>query len=45
MVGSRRVVRTLPGWRSAAMRLGALIPSQAGPAMKAFELQGSRRTR
>jgi len=45
MVGSRRVVRTVPGWRSAVMRFGALVPSQAGPAMKLFELQGSRRTR
>jgi NAD(P)-dependent dehydrogenase (short-subunit alcohol dehydrogenase family) len=45
LVGSRRVVRTVPAWRSAAMRFGALMPSQAGPAMKLFELQGSRRTR
>lgn len=45
LVGSRRVVRTLPGWRSAVMRFGSLMPSQAGPAMKVFELQGSRRTR
>jgi NAD(P)-dependent dehydrogenase (short-subunit alcohol dehydrogenase family) len=45
MVGSRRVVRTVPGWRAAAMRFGGLVPSQAGPAMKLFELQGSRRTR
>lgn len=45
LVGSRRVVRTLPGWRSAAMRFGGLVPSQAGPAMRLFELHGSRRTR
>ena len=45
LVGSRRVVRTLPGWRSAAMRIGSLAPSQAGPALRVFELQGSRRTR
>ena len=44
LVGSRRVVRTLPGWRAAVMRVGSLMPSQAGPAMKLFELQGSRRT-
>ena len=45
LVGSRRVVRTLPGWRGAAMRGGMLMPSQAGPALKVFELQGKRRTR
>ncbi|GAB3253910.1 SDR family NAD(P)-dependent oxidoreductase [Nocardioides dilutus] len=45
LVGSRRVVRTIPGWRAPVMRFGSLIPSQAGPAMKLFELQGSRRTR
>ena len=45
LIGSRRVVHTLPGWRSAVMRFGSLMPSQAGPAMKVFELQGSRRTR
>jgi hypothetical protein len=39
------VVRTLPGWRSAVMRFGSLFPSQAGPAMRLFELHGSRRTR
>ena len=44
LLGSRRVVHTLPGWRSAVMRFGSLMPSQAGPAMKVFELQGSRRT-
>jgi NAD(P)-dependent dehydrogenase (short-subunit alcohol dehydrogenase family) len=42
LVGSRRVVRTLPGWRAAVMRFGALMPSQAAPAMKVLELQGSR---
>ena len=45
LVGSRRVVRTVPGWRAAAVRIAALAPSQAGPAMKLFEFQGSRRTR
>ncbi len=44
LVGSRRVVRTLPGWRAAVMRFGALTPSQAGPAMRVFEMQGKRRT-
>ncbi len=45
LVGSRRVVRTLPGWRAGAMRFGALLPSQAGPGLRVFELQGKRRTR
>jgi short-subunit dehydrogenase len=45
MVGSRRVVRTVPGWRSAVMRFGGLVPSQAGPAMRLFEIHGGRRTR
>ena len=45
LVGTRRVVRTLPGWRGGVMRFGALVPSQAGPAMRLFELQGKRRTR
>lgn len=45
LVGSRRVVRTLPGWRSAVMRFGALMPSQTGPAMRLLELQGGRATR
>lgn len=42
LVGTRRVVRTLPAWRGGVMRFGALTPSQAGPAMKLFELQGKR---
>jgi NAD(P)-dependent dehydrogenase (short-subunit alcohol dehydrogenase family) len=43
LVGSRRVVRTLPGWRGAIMRAGALSPSQAGPAMGLLAAQGRRR--
>ncbi|WP_211348941.1 SDR family NAD(P)-dependent oxidoreductase [Nocardioides litoris] len=43
LVGSRRVLRTVPGWRGAAMRAGALVPSAAGPAMALFEAQGRRR--
>jgi hypothetical protein len=27
------------------MRFGSLLPSQAGPAMRLFELHGGRRTR
>ena len=42
LVGTRRVVRTLPGWRGGLMRFGALAPSQAESAMKLFELQGKR---
>lgn len=45
LVGSRRVVRTLPGWRGVVMRVGALTPSQAGPAMGILAAQGSRRAK
>ncbi|MDN4171540.1 SDR family oxidoreductase [Nocardioides sp. SOB77] len=45
LVGSRRVVRTLPGWRGAAMRVGQLAPSVSGPALAAFAAQGRRRLR
>lgn len=43
LVGSRRVIRTLPGWRGAAMRFGQLAPSLSGPALATFAAQGSRR--
>jgi len=43
LVGSRRVVRTLPGWRGAVMRAGSLAPSQASPAMGLLAAQGRRR--
>jgi NAD(P)-dependent dehydrogenase (short-subunit alcohol dehydrogenase family) len=45
MVGSRRVVRTLPGWRAAVMRAGAMVPSQAGGAMAVFAAQGRGRVK
>jgi NAD(P)-dependent dehydrogenase (short-subunit alcohol dehydrogenase family) len=45
LVGSRRVVRTLPAWRGAVMRMGALAPSLSGPALSVFALQGRRRLR
>ncbi|MDN4159969.1 SDR family NAD(P)-dependent oxidoreductase [Nocardioides abyssi] len=45
LVGSRRVLRTLPGWRGAAMRAGQLAPSLSRPAIAAFALQGRRRLR
>jgi NAD(P)-dependent dehydrogenase (short-subunit alcohol dehydrogenase family) len=43
LVGTRRVLRTVPGWRGAAMRAGALVPSLAAPAMSLFERQGRAR--
>ncbi|NHC25072.1 SDR family oxidoreductase [Nocardioides sp. IC4_145] len=45
LVGSRRVLRTLPGWRGAAMRIGQLAPSASKPALAVFALQGKRRLR
>ncbi|MEV7430254.1 MULTISPECIES: SDR family oxidoreductase [unclassified Nocardioides] len=45
LVGSRRVLRTLPGWRGAAMRVGQLAPSVSGPALAVFAAQGRRRLR
>ncbi|WP_435744523.1 SDR family NAD(P)-dependent oxidoreductase [Nocardioides sp. SYSU DS0663] len=45
LVGSRRVVRTVPGWRGAAMRAGQLAPSLTGPVLAAFAAQGRRRLR
>ena len=38
-------VRTLPGWRGGVMRFGALMPSQAGPAMGIFAAQGRGRVK
>jgi NAD(P)-dependent dehydrogenase (short-subunit alcohol dehydrogenase family) len=45
LVGSRRVLRTLPAWRGALMRSGALVPSMASPAMALLARQGSGRRR
>ena len=45
LVGSRRVLRTMPTWRGALMRSGALAPSLAAPAMAVLEKQGERRLR
>jgi NAD(P)-dependent dehydrogenase (short-subunit alcohol dehydrogenase family) len=45
LLGSRRVVRTVPAWRGGAMRAGALVPSQAGAAMALFAAQGKRALR
>ena len=40
LLGSRRVVRTLPAWRGGLMRGGALLPSAAPGLLRLFELQG-----
>ena len=45
LLGSRRVVRTLPAWRGAAMRVSALAPSLAQPGVKLFAAQGRRAQR
>ncbi len=42
LVGSRRVVRTLPGWRGGLIRLGPLLPSRSAAAFTAFEAVGRR---
>lgn len=42
LVGSRRVVRTVPGWRAPLIRLGSLLPSRTGPGFRLFELVGRR---
>lgn len=42
LIGSRRVVRTLPTWRSPLIRAGSLLPSQARGGFRAFELYGRR---
>lgn len=42
LVGSRRVVRTLPQWRGGLVRLGTLAPSQSKGAVRVFELIGRR---
>jgi NAD(P)-dependent dehydrogenase (short-subunit alcohol dehydrogenase family) len=45
LVGSRRVLRTLPGWRGGAMRGAALAPSLASAGIALFEWQGRRALR
>ncbi len=42
LIGSRRVVRTLPVWRSPLVRAAALAPSLSGGAFDAFEAIGRR---
>ena len=42
LVGSRRVVRTVPAWRGAVMRGSALAPSLAEGGLRLFAAQGKR---
>jgi NAD(P)-dependent dehydrogenase (short-subunit alcohol dehydrogenase family) len=42
LIGSRRVVRTLPAVRGGLVRVGALVPSQAGVGLAGFERLGRR---
>ena len=42
LIGSRRVVRSLPAWRGPVVRVGSLIPSRSRGAFRAFELVGRR---
>lgn len=42
LVGSRRIVRTLPAWRGGMMRLTTLAPSVLMKGEKLFEWQGRR---
>ncbi len=43
LVGSTRVVLTVPRWRGALMRTGAVAPSVAKRGVRLFEAQGRRR--
>ena len=45
LVGSRRVVKAVPGWRAATLRLAALTPSWAPAGMRLLERQGRIRLR
>ncbi|MDO9457264.1 SDR family oxidoreductase [Nocardioides sp.] len=45
LVGSRRVLRTIPAWRGGAMRASTLAPSLAGAGIALFEKQGRRALR
>jgi NAD(P)-dependent dehydrogenase (short-subunit alcohol dehydrogenase family) len=42
LVGSRRVVRSLPAWRGAVIRTSTLAPSVARPAATVFAARGRR---
>jgi len=45
LVGSRRVVQTLPGWRAGLMRASSLAPSVAKLGMSLIAAQGARAMR
>ncbi len=45
LVGSRRVVRTLPGWRGGLMRATSLAPHLSAKGIKLFRAQGARAAR
>lgn len=45
LLGSRRVVKTVPGWRGGVSRASALAPSVAGRAVGVFAAQGRRAMR
>jgi NAD(P)-dependent dehydrogenase (short-subunit alcohol dehydrogenase family) len=42
LVGTRRVVRSVPGWRGAVVRAGALAPSVAEHGTKLFAARGAK---
>ena len=42
LIGSRRVVRSLPGWRGGLIRVGQLMPSQSHDGFAVFERFGRR---
>ena len=42
LIGSKRVVRTLPGWRGGVLRLGALTPGLSGRLEPLMRRQGKR---
>lgn len=44
MIGTRRVVRTVPGWRGALLRGSALAPSLSTPGQRLFLWLGHRAT-
>lgn len=45
LIGRRRVVRTLPGWRGGVLRLGALAPRLSGRMEPLMRRQGKRALR
>lgn len=45
LLGSRRIVRSLPQWRALTIRLAAPVPSAGLPALRALRWAGERRRR